>query len=223
MAEYMRIGRYLALVTPKNATGLDFNRVIRMSSWSSEPSLTPWFAPVLERLWDRRPDVRASDNDAAWLRDAVVTDWIGGQIDYHGKKEKVHQAWDRNLGWVIRIMLFTTVVAVALHAVRDYYPHFLGHEASPRDLTTVNLAFLVILLTSVAAALNGYAGQQRHSFHEARSRRMARELSNVRDQLKMATTIADLQLRIAEIRRITLGEATDWFEDMRDQLLDSPT
>ena len=83
MSEYMRIGRYLALVSPKTATGLDFNRVVRLNSWSSEPSLTPWFAPVLERLWDRRPDVRLSDNDVSRLREYILTDWVDGQIKYH--------------------------------------------------------------------------------------------------------------------------------------------
>jgi len=220
----MRIGRYLALVSPKTATGLDFNRVVRLNSWSSEPSLTPWFAPVLERLWDRRPDVRLSDNDVSWLREYILTDWVDGQIKYHGGRQADHQRWDRNLRWAIGATLLTTVLAVSLHAVRGYFPGFLlGRQSSSRDLMSVTLAFLVIVLTSVAAAFNGYAGQQRHSYHQARFQRMAKELSNIRKQLDRATTIDQLRQDIAEVRRVTLGEATDWFEDMRDQQLDSPT
>jgi MFS family permease len=222
MSEYLRIGRYLALVTPSGAPELDFNRVVRLSSWSSEPGLTPWFAPVLERLWELRPDTRLSDSDVGWLSEYLVTDWIDGQISHHASRRDTHHRWERNLRWAIGVTLLATVLAVVLHAVRDYVPRFLG-AVSGRDLVSVTLAFLVIVLTSVAAAINGYAGQQRHSYHEARSRRMARELTSVRAMLHRATSIEQLRRDITEVRRVTLGEATDWFEDMRDQQIESPT
>lgn len=222
MSEYLRIGRYLALVTPKSSTGLDFSRVVRLTSWSSEPSLTPWFGPVLERLWDHRPDVSVSNEDTPRLRDYIVSDWIDGQIRYHEDRSDDHWLWARNLRWAISGTLVATVLTVALHAVRDYFPTFLGKEAG-RDAISASLAFLVIMLTSVAAAFNGYAGQQRHSYHEARFRRMARELTIVRQRLHDARTIEELRADISEVRRVTLGEATDWFEDMRDQQLDAPT
>lgn len=222
MSEYLRIGRYLALVTPRSNTGLDLSRVVRVMSWSSEPSLTPWFAPVLERLWDRRPDVSMSDEDVPWLRDYIVTDWLDGQIRYHQDRSEDHGFWARNLGWAVSGTLVATVIAVALHALRDYFPRFLG-VATGRDLILATLAFLVILLTSVAAAFNGYAGQQRHSYHAARFRRMARELTIIRKRLHNATTMDQLRADISEVRRVTLGEATAWFEDMRDQQLDAPT
>ncbi len=222
MSEYLRIGRYLALVTPKSSTGLDFSRVVRVTSWSSEPSLTPWFAPVLERIWDHRPDVSVSDEDTQRLRDYIVSDWIDGQIRYHERRRDDHRFWARNLRWAISGTLVATVLTVALHALREYFPHFLGKETG-RDAISAALAFLVIMLTSVAAAFNGYAGQQRHSYHEARFRRMARELAIIRKRLDQARTVAELRADISEVRRVTLGEATDWFEDMRDQQLDAPT
>jgi hypothetical protein len=30
-------------------------------------------------------------------------------------------------------------------------------------------------------------------------------------------------MHIAEVRRVTLGETTNWFEGMQEQLIDSPT
>ena len=222
MSEYLRIGRYLALVTPNGDTWLDFSGVVRLISWSSEPSLTPWFAPLLQRLWDRRPDVSMSDADVPWLRDYIVTNWIDGQIKYHEDRRADHRLWGRYLQWAINGTLLATVLTVALHAVRYYLPDFLGHETG-RDDISATLAFLVIVLTSIAAAFNGYAGQQRHSYHEARFRRMVRELGIVRKQLHDATTMEQLRRDISEVRRVTLGEATDWFEDMRDQQLDAPT
>jgi hypothetical protein len=224
MSEYQRIGRYLALVTPKITSGLDLNRVVRLNAWSSEASLIPWFGPVLERIWDRRPIAQFSDHDALWLRNHIVTDWIDGQITYHQGRRDYHERWDRILRWAIRGTLFATVLAIALHAVRAYYPAFLfGRQTGSRDLISANLAFLVIVLTSVAAAFNGYAGQQRHAYHRARFGRMARELSTIRTEVYRAISIGQLRQSISEVRRVTLSEATDWFEDMRDQEIDSPT
>jgi Protein of unknown function (DUF4231) len=223
MCEYLRIGRYLALVTPAGTGQLDFTSVVRPSSWSSEPSLTPWFAPVLARLWELRPDTKISGADVDWLRQYLITDWIDGQICYHQNRRDLHHRWDRSLRWAIGVILLATVLGVVLHAVRDYLPGSATGPPSGRDLVSVTLAFLVIVLTSVAAAVNGYAGLQRHSYHEARFRRMARELTAVRAMLRAATSLGELRRDIIEVRRVTLGEATDWFEDMRDQQIESPT
>ena len=84
------------------------------------------------------------------------------------------------------------------------------------------LAFLTVVLTSVAAAFNGYSGQQRHSFHHARFSRMVTELTDIREVLKQAESIEGLRRSIGEVSRVTIGDATDWFQDMRNQLLDSP-
>jgi hypothetical protein len=223
MSEYLRIGRYLALVTPKMTAGLDFNRTVRLNSWSSEPSLTPWFAPVLERLWDHRPDTHLFDDDAEWLRGYIIKSWVCGQIKYHEDRRDYHQRWDRNFKWAIRVTLFATVLAIALHALGDYFPTFLSVRHGGRELTAPTLAFVVIVLTGVAAAVNGYAGQQRHSYHHDRFGRMARELKSVQRVLHGARSIDALRQNIGDARRVTLGEATDWFEDMRDQPIDSPT
>jgi hypothetical protein len=223
MTEYMRVGRYLALVTPELSTALDFNRVARPGSWSSEPSLTPWFAPALQRLWDRWPDVDPAKLDVGLLSSHLVHDWIDAQIDYHQRRRDTHRRWDRYLTRAIRLTLFATVLAVMLHAIRDYAPAFLGRSTGSRDLIAVLLAFLTIVLTSIAAAFNGYSGQQRHSFHHARFRRMATELIHIRGAIERATTIDELRHGAEKVRRVTLGETTDWFEDMRDQLIDSPT
>lgn len=222
MGEYLRIGRYLAFVTPKATSGLEFERFARLYSWSSEPASTPWFAPVLEHAWDRRPDPEPHNRDVPWLRDYLITDWIDNQITYHEKRQDDHLRWDRIFRWAIQITLLATVLAVILHVFRDYFPDFLGAPHG-RDLTLLTLSFLAITLTSIAAALNGYAGQQRHSFHYARFRRMAEELRGIRDSLRAAKDMEQLRMHIAEVRRVTLGETTNWFEGMQEQLIDSPT
>lgn len=222
MGEYFRIGRYLALVTPKTASGLEFRHFARLYSWSSEPSFAPWFGPVIERVWDRRPDPDLRNRNVAWLRDYLITEWIDGQIAYHEQRRDDHLRWDRIFRWAIRLTLFATVLIVILHVFKDYFPAFLGVPHAGRDLTLPVLAFLAIALTSVAAALNGYAGQQRHSVHHARFRRMAEELRRARDSLPDAKNIEQLRDYIAGVRRVTLGETTNWFEGMQEQVMDSP-
>jgi hypothetical protein len=222
MTEFMRVGHYLALVPPRLSTATDFHRMAQPRSWSSEPSLTPWFSPVLERLWDRRPDVDLSRVDVNVLRNYFVCHWVDDQIDYHQRRRDSHGRWDRNFVWTIRVILVATVLAVLMHAVRGYAPAFLGRPVG-RDIVAALLAFLTIVLTSVAAAFNGYSGQQRHSFHHARFSRMVTELTDIREVLKQAESLEGLRRSIGEVSRVTLGEATDWFQDMRNQLLDSPT
>jgi hypothetical protein len=222
LGEYLRIGRYLAFVTPKTASGLEFDRFARLYSWSSEPASTPWFAPVLEHAWDHRPDPEPNSRDVPWLRDYLITDWIDNQIKYHERRRDDHLLWDRIFRSVIQITLLATVLAVILHVFRDYIPDFLGAPHG-RDLTLLTLAFLSITLTSIAAAFNGYAGQQRHSFHYARFRRMAEELRGIRDSLGAVKDMEQLRMHIAEVRRVTLGETTNWFEGMQEQLIESPT
>jgi hypothetical protein len=223
MSEYMRVGRYLALVNPELSTALDFNRVARPASWSSEPRLAPWFAPVLDRLWDRWPDVNPDRLDVKLLSRHLMREWIDDQIEYHKRRSTVHHRWDRYLGRALQVTLVATVLAVALHAIREYSPTFLGRTTGGRDFTTARLAFLTIALTSVAAAFNGYSGQQRHGFHHVRFRRMVTELVSISGTINDAETIDELRHSVDRARRITLGETTDWFEDMRDQLLESPT
>jgi hypothetical protein len=223
IGEYFRIGRYLALVTPKTAAGMEYSRFARLYSWSSEPDSTPWFAPVIERVWERRPDPDLRDHDVTWLRDYLITNWISSQITYYEKRRNDHRRWDGIFHWVIRITLFATVLVVILHVLKDYLPSFLGAPPAGRNLILPMLAFLTIALTSVAAAFNGYAGQQRHSFHYARFSRMSAELSMIKDSLHTAKDMEQLRMHISEVRRVTLGETTNWFEGMQDQVIDSPT
>ena len=68
IGEYFRIGRFLALVYPREPRSLEFDRFTRLYTWSSEPLSRPWFAPVIERAWDCRRDRDLRDADVPWLR-----------------------------------------------------------------------------------------------------------------------------------------------------------
>ena len=216
IGEYFRIGRFLALVYPREPRSLEFDRFTRLYTWSSEPLSRPWFAPVIERAWDCRPDRDLRDTDVPWLRHYLINEWIDDQIRYHQDRRDLHQHWDAIFRWAIRAILLATVLIVITHVVLEYV------EVGGR-LGSGWLAFAAIALTSAAGAVNGYAGLQRHNFHSLRFGRMADGLTAIRSSLTATTTMADLRAHVGAARRIMLGETTDWYEDMEQQLMDSPT
>ena len=220
MSEYFRIGRFLALVSTAAAHGLEFDRFTRLYSWSSEPYLVPWFAPVIERVWDGRPDLGLRDSDVPWLRKYLIKQWIDDQISYHQSRRRTHLQWDTIFRRTIQLILLVTVLVVVSHVALDYIHH---HEEKAWEKIGITLAFLSIALTSLAAAFNGYSGLQRHSYHYARFSRMVTELEDVKASLCRATTMPQLQEHLGVARRIMLGEATDWYEGMEQQLIESPT
>lgn len=222
MGELLRIGRFFALVGPPTGRDLEFSRIVQQDPWSADPDAVPWFAPVIERAWDLRPETDLGHGDVTWLRDYLIAGWIDRQIEYYERRRDMHHSWETIFQRLIRGTLLATVLAVILHMLRDYLPGFPVAQHGGRDVFLAAMAFLAITLTSVAAALNGYSGQQRHAFHFSRFRRMASELIRIRVSLSGATTMGELRAHVEEVRRVTAGEATNWFEDMQEQLIESP-
>ncbi len=219
MGEYFRAGRFLALVTPATAAGLEFDRFALLYSRPSwKPASVPWFNPVVERMWEHRPVLHPQDCDTPWLATYLINEWIDDQINYHQSSAKTHLNWDNFFRWTIKAILLATVLIVISHVVLDY-----RHEGRGRDLVSISLAFFTIALTSLAAAFNGYSGQQRHSYHSLRFGRMAAELKRIRKMMRGATTMEELRTHLREARRIMLGETFDWYEEMERQVIDSPT
>ena len=214
LGEYFRIGRFLALVTPASARGLEFDRFAWLHSWSPGPVSVPWFAPVLERVWERRPGLDLRDSDVPWLRSYLAGQWIDDQIGYYKSRAKIHERWDGIFRWAIRVTLLVTILIVVTHVILDY----LG-----RDTVSLSLAFLAIALTSVAGALNGYSGQQRHNYHAARFYETASELAKIGMSVCDATTMEQLRTHLRTARRTMLGEATGWYADMEQQEIDTPS
>jgi hypothetical protein len=223
LGEYFRIGRYLALVVPKEAHGFEYGRFARLYSWSSEPATTPWFAPVIGQVWDYRPPLDLRGTGVTWLRDYLISDWIAGQISYHEDRRDLHRRWDRRFTWIIRATLAVTLAAAIGHMLFDLVPGFAWLHGDAREVISRLLAFLAIALTSVAGAFNGYSGQQRHNYHCAHFGRMAKELRSIEESLEQAGTMTAILGHIGEVRRVTLGETTNWYEGMQAQEMDMPT
>jgi hypothetical protein len=222
MGEYFRSGRFVALVTPAVAVGLDFNRLARLQSWApSQPMSVPWFTPVLERVWEQHPTFRLRDSDASWLGSYLAEQWIDDQMSYHRDRAEMHGRWEEIFQWVIRGILAVTVLIVLSHVILDYATQPPGH--GDRDLVSASLAFFTIAFTSLASAFTGYSGLQRHGYHAARFERMQDELSRIKKSMSAATTLEQVLTRARAARRIMLGETTNWYEEMEQQVIDSPS
>jgi hypothetical protein len=52
---------------------------------------------------------------------------------------------------------------------------------------------------------------------------MTEELRGIKASISSATTMDQLRMHIGEVRRVTLGEATNWYEGMQEQVIDSPS
>ena len=223
MSEYFRIGRFLALVTPATAPGLEFGRFARLHSLASRRVSVPWFNPVLERAWERRPKLNLADSDVPWLGAYLITQWIDRQLNYHHSSARVHSTWERIFQWTIRVILLATALIVISHVILDYQPQHIGTQQASRDLVAIFLAFFAIALTSLAAAFNGYSGQQRHGYHAVRFQRMAGELERIKESMHEARTMEELRMHLGAAGRIMLIEATDWYMEMEQQVIDSPS
>jgi hypothetical protein len=161
LSEYFRIGRFLALVTPAAARSLEFDRFARLRSGSSGPVLVPWFAPVIERVWERRPDLDLGEPDVPWLRSYLAGQWVDGQISYYESRARIHHHWDLIFRWAIRVTVLATVMIVVTHVILDYLAPVAAAHRGGRDMASLLLAFIAIALTSLAGALNGYAAGDR--------------------------------------------------------------
>jgi hypothetical protein len=220
MAEYFRIGGYLVFTAPPN-TNLEFDRLARLYSWSSRPGRTPWFGPVIEEVWYERPKVTLDDADVSWLAPYLWKSWIEPQAEYHESQHKMHARWTEIFRWAIVAVLGLTLCLVLTHFAYAYADSVGRHE--PRNLIEPLLAFFAISMTSVAAALNGYAGQQQHHRHAERFKTMSKELERTSTSILGVGTMSELKSELHEVTRAMLGEATDWYQGMQSQLMDMPT
>lgn len=161
------------------------------------------------------------DTDASWLSNYLAEQWIGDQIRYHHRRAVMHGRWEEIFQWAIRGILAVTVLIVVSHVIFDYTSQPPDHGG--RDLVSVSLAFFVIALTSLASALTGYSGLQRHGYHAARFERMADELSRIKKSMSGATTLDQVRTQVRAARRIMVGETINWYEEMEQQVIDSPS
>ena len=219
IAEYFRIGSFLVLVVPPEA-GLEFDRLARLFSWS-KPAVGPWFGPIIEQVWRERPSLELVDEDLNWLKPYLLTCWVEDQNTYHRSRHMMHSRWAHVLHRSIIAVLTVTLGLVVWHLFGEYSGPSEHHLA--RDLTESILAFLAITATSIAAALNGYAGQQQHHRHAERFELMTEELEDIGNALDGATTMESLKVNVYRLRYVMLGEATDWYAGMYGQLMDVPT
>lgn len=222
VAEYFRTGQFFffvaasALRTPSDPLPLVEGTLARAR-------IVPWFAPVVEDLWEQRPELEISDADIPWVREVLLRYWIDHQQAWHEKHSQKHERWHTGYRRAIWSVFGLSVGIVAVHLALSIYGWAaLGHHPAVDKWDAV-LAVAVIALASFGAGLNAIAGHANHGGHAERYREVAYQLAQQRKDVNGAQTLADLRHQMIRVRRIMLGETSYWFEGMYTSDIEVPT
>jgi hypothetical protein len=219
LAEYLRVESFVYLVEPPVASAMspfEFDQLSRLIvPWEANAVGMPWFAPVVGDMWDDRPRPALGDADVEWLKEHLRATWVVPQLQYHWGQTEMHARMERRLGRAVKAAFLLTLVVVAIH---------LGLIVGGTEADRVGDALTVcaIALASIGAALNGYGAQEQHYRHRDRSAGTAAKLVIVNRHLTRAATMEDLRHVAAELEQLMLGEATDWYQVMRNRPLPDP-
>jgi hypothetical protein len=219
LAEYLRIASFVYLVEPTVTSAkspFEFDQLSQLiEPWETNVVASPWFAPVVGDIWEDRPRLALGDADVKWLKEHLRATWVVPQLQYHWRKKEMHARMERWLGRAVKAAFLLTLVVVATH---------LGLIVGGTEADRVGdvLTVCAIALASIGAAFNGYAAQEQHYRHRDRSAGIAAKLVIVNRHLTQAATMEGLRHVAAELEQVTLGEATDWYQAMRNRPLPDP-
>jgi hypothetical protein len=170
-----------------------------------------WLTRVFREVWRSRPRVVRADGHALWMRDLLLREWVGAQIDYHRERGRHHERASRLVTTLTATLLLTTIGAASVHAF--------GHA---HDTMAHAVAVLSIALPAFAGAITAIAGLEQHPRHAQRFATMARRLEQLEDRLRRTDDlngVGDVALRIeAELRT----ETESWIDVMRFQDVEIP-
>ncbi len=221
ISEYLRSSQFTCFVAPRSSDGHpDGEPLIERSLARSR--IVPWFAPVVEDIWDQRPELRLSAADLPWIQAMLRTDWVGDQRAWHADKSKLHDEWSIRYKRAIGAVFGLSVFIVAVHTVRSIGSS-LGERHYHLEFSDGVLAIIVIGLASTGAALNGLAAHANHAGHAERYSDVAYELEQEQKEIESATSMTQLRTSAAAVRRIMLGETNAWFEGMSSSEIEVPT
>jgi hypothetical protein len=169
-----------------------------------------WLTRVFREVWRSRPRVVRANGDSPWVRDLLLREWVGAQIDYHRERGRRHERASRLVTTLTAALFLTTIGAASVHAF-----------AHARDTMAHVVAVLSITLPAFAGAITAIAGLEQHPRHAQRFATMARHLEKLEDRLRSTdlNAVGDVALRIeAELRT----ETESWIDVMRFQDVEIP-
>lgn len=222
IAEYLRSAQFTCFVVPRDPDGgPDAEPLIERSL--SKSRIVPWFAPVVEDIWEQRPELPISVAAVPWIREMLRTEWVDDQLAWHIGKSHLHDIWSIRYRWAIGSVFGLSVAIVAVHAVRSVSYWLVHHHRYHLEFSDGVLAIIVIGLASTGAALNGLASHANHAGHAERFSDVAYELEQERKEVEASVTLSELRRSAGAVRRIMLGETNAWFEGMSSSEIEVPT
>ena len=219
IAEHLRTRTYTCIVSQSAARQAELEGLVRMRSWTAELDIAPWFAPAVEEPWEDEPTVAVNETDFGWIKEYLLEGWLADQRRYHRRASTRHERRDRIYYLAVRI-IFAITLAIVL--VRVAFA-FGAPSTSGWRLAADSLAFAGIVLTSVGSAVNSLAARFDHGRHHRRSIAILAEVARIQKQMSSARTLSALQELVPDLRRVMLGEATEWLEAMYGQTAELPT
>jgi hypothetical protein len=221
IAEYLRSSQSMCLVVPRPVTGATRTRSTEHPMMRSR--IVPWFAPVLDDIWDGRPELPVTGADVDWLRDRLATDWVTEQQQWHARRSRKHDRWNWYYRSAIGAVFGLSVTLVVVHAVRSI-GFWVTHEHHYHlEFPDGVVAIVVIGLASTGAALNGLSSHANHLGHAERFSDVAYELEQVHKELRTAATMDELRRCAVAVRHIMMGETDAWFVGMSSSEIEVPT
>jgi len=220
VAEYFRSSQFVCYVA-LNTLRTPSDPMPLVEGTLARARIVPWFAPVIEDVWENRPEHRMPDADVSMVGNILLEGWVDDQKSWHEKESRRHACWHTFYRWAIRITFVLSFIMVAVHLVLSIYGW--RHPAHWLDTRDAVVAVIVIALASTGAALNSLAAHANHGGHAERYKEVAYELGQQREEIKSAKTFDDLRHRIIKVRRIMLGETSLWFEGMYTSAIEVPT
>jgi hypothetical protein len=222
LSEYWRSNEFVALVVPPSRDRVSGPAPL-MERVLSRARIVPWFAPVLENVWQARPQFHIGEADVPWMKETLTRDWIEDQRRWHERKSQQHDHWSRRYRLAIDAVFGISVALVLVHAGLTLWEFVGRHEKnllSPREGI---IAVIVIGLASAGAALNGLASHANHPGHAERFSDVAYDLNEQLLELNAVEDLDGLRQRVLAVFRIMLGETSTWFQGMAASEIEVPT
>jgi len=203
LAERLRSSYFLAIVG-----STDQRRERHAVTYLDDPS-DQWIRLMIAEAYGRRPSVPTTDEYMRQARDYLAETWIDDQARYHRRRSKDHEHHGRRFEITI-FVLFLLAFAVAL--VHTFSKPESIAERKSAGWIVIQLSIVVPV---IGASVHGISTQREFRRHAMRYERMAKLLSDLARDMRMATDSQRIGQLAADAERLIRDENSDWFGVMR--------
>jgi hypothetical protein len=159
-----------------------------------------WIVDAFFSIWNMFPkDIRSQSTDFKQVRELLLAGWIDDQILYYKKSKR--QCWrlQHQMSLSSYILFGLTFIAAVLHVL--YKGSHLIHNF---------LALMSIVFPAVAGAIGAIRTHREYLKNAMRSSEMAGHLEEIKEKMRSAKNLEDLNPIVREAEEMMLRENEDW-------------